>query len=207
MLAVPAEGDMPISRDEVDGAMTKVVEKEMVNTRSRLMSCRFQPMEKSKIYIPMCRLVGLQAVRPALAKDIYELGSHFIKVGYMDGFGAFYMALEDDCGRTVDVTKEITEKWSPLWKRRNEEFEEYISRDEHLKVFCNKMFHVWDGNHRLECWMPIINREHPDDYSWHFKVECIILEVKGNVVNMLTALHEINWYYSKPSQCMLPFSA
>jgi hypothetical protein len=53
---------------------------------------------------------------------------------------------------------------------------------------------VWDGNHRLQAWLPIINNEHQNDPSWHYAVESIILIVKGDVVGMLTALHEVNWY-------------
>jgi hypothetical protein len=56
------------------------------------------------------------------------------------------------------------------------------------------MFHVWDDNHRIQAWMPIINNDHLDDISWHYTVKSIILVVNGDVVSMLTALHEINWY-------------
>jgi hypothetical protein len=87
-----------------------------------------------------------------------------VKVGYIDGCGAFYVALEDDSGTIMKITDKITEKWSPVWKRRNDEVEEYLKADEHLKVFSNKMFHVWDGNLRFQCWMPSINKNHADNY-------------------------------------------
>lgn len=41
--------------------------------------------------------------------------------------------------------------------------------------------------------MPIINDDHSDEIEWHYSVESIILEVKGDVASMLTALHEVNW--------------
>jgi hypothetical protein len=37
---------------------------------------------------------------------------------------------------------------------------------------------VWDGNHHLQAWLPIINNEHKNDPTWHFVVESIILVVK-----------------------------
>jgi hypothetical protein len=42
--------------------------------------------------------------------------------------------------------------------------------------------------------MPIINNDHLNDICWHYTVESIILVVNGDVVSMLTALHEVNWY-------------
>jgi hypothetical protein len=66
--------------------------------------------------------------------------------------------------------------------------------DPALQVFCEKMFYVWDSNHRIQAWMPIINNDHLDDISWHYTIESIILVVNGDVVSMLTALHEVNWY-------------
>lgn len=67
-----------------------------------------------------------------------------------------------------------------------------LQADPVLAQFSNKMFFVWDGNHRLQAWMPIINDKHGDDLRWHFAVESILLEVKGKVVDMLSILHDIN---------------
>lgn len=40
--------------------------------------------------------------------------------------------------------------------------------------------------------MLIINNDHPEDIGWHYTVESIVLEVTGNGVSMLIALHEVN---------------
>ncbi|KAG0596742.1 hypothetical protein M758_UG281300 [Ceratodon purpureus] len=56
---------------------------------------------------------------------------------------------------------------------------------------------VWDGNHRLQAWMPIIEHEHIGDIEWHYSVESVILEPKGNIPSNLTALHEVNWRNQK----------
>jgi len=41
----------------------------------------------------------------------------------------------------------------------------------------------------LQAWLPIINKDHADDFEWHFEVERIILNVKGDILGMLTTLH------------------
>ena len=63
-----------------------------------------------------------------------------------------------------------------------------LAADPVLQVFCGKMFYVWDDNHRIQAWMPIINNDHLNDISWHCTVENIILVVNGDVVSMVTAL-------------------
>jgi len=74
----------------------------------------------------------------------------------------------------------------------NEDFERTLLNDEELKVFFNKMFMVWDGNHRLQAQLPIIEQFHARDVNWHFYVESIILDPKGDVPSVLTTLHKIN---------------
>ena len=72
----------------------------------------------------------------------------------------FYVAIVDSKGNTVLVTEAILDSWSLLWRRANEEFKIKLQKDDDLKQFFGQMFHVWDGNHRLQAWMPIINRDH-----------------------------------------------
>ena len=72
--------------------------------------------------------------------------------------------------------------------RTNDAFEKILQTDEDSKVFSGKMFMVWDGNHRLQAWLPIINR----DYTRYYVVESIILDVKKDLAIMLAVLHEVN---------------
>jgi hypothetical protein len=65
---------------------------------------------------------------------------------------------------------------------------------------------VWDENHRLQAWFPIINNEHGDNPSWHFLVESIILVVSGDVAGMLITPHEVNWYVLIPILILLDSS-
>jgi hypothetical protein len=183
-----------LSERDVHSQLNSILLSETPNTQSRIERLRFQPRHKSRLLIPLCRMVCLPVVRPFLKNDVMKLASHFIKNGYMEGNGVFYVASEDNDGKTKDVTPEIKSSWSHHWVRVNDEFESMLATDPILNVFCGKMFHVWDGNHRVQAWMPIINQDHSNDLGWHYSVDSIILEVKGDVPTMLTALHEVNWY-------------
>ena len=63
----------------------------------------------------------------------------------------------------MDVTDNIIDSWSEIWVRANDAFEKILQVDKDLKVFSSKMFMVWDRNHRLQAWLPIINRDHTHD--------------------------------------------
>jgi len=60
----------------------------------------------------------------------------------MEGSGVFYVALEDNHGKTLDVSLDITASWSPHWITVNNEFEAMLAADPVLQEFCGKMFHV-----------------------------------------------------------------
>ena len=167
--------------------------KESVPTASRLEKLKWQPKQKGRLFIPLCRMMPLPVVRPSLKNDVSQLATHFMSDGYMEGNGFFYVALQDNHGHTNDVTPTVLSKWSPEWKEVNEEFEKKLQADEDLKIFSNKMFMVWDGNHRLQAWMPIIEQFHAHDINWHFCVEGVILDPREDVPSVIAALHEVNW--------------
>ena len=173
--------------------MDRLVLKESVRPNMILDNLRFKPVQKSKLYIPLCRMKPLEAVRPRLKQDVLALSAHFLSAGYMDGHGVFYVALQDHLGKTADVTQADRDSWSPLWKEADLKFEQMLCRDETWNQFSNKMFHVWDGNHRLGAWLPIINQDHADDPTWHYSVEATIVVVGDQVAALTSALHQVNW--------------
>ena len=154
---------VPLSEDQLEMQLHTFFKKKIVNTSSRLERLRYQPRAKSKFNIPLCRMIALPVVRPFFKNDVINLAAHFVACGYMEGNGVFYVALENNEGKTVDVTDSIIEFWSENWVRANDAFEKILQADEDFKVFSGKMFMVWDGNHRLEAWLPIINRNHTHD--------------------------------------------
>ena len=43
------------------------------------------------------------------------------------------------------------------------------------------MVFVWNDNYRLQTWLPIMNKDHADNFEWHFGVGNILVEVKGDI--------------------------
>ena len=105
----------------------------------------------------------------------------------------FYVALNNNEGKTNDVTDSIIDSWSENWVRTNDAFEKILQTDEDLKIFFGKMFMVWNGDYRLQAWLFNINLDHTYDYTWHYVDESIILDVKRDITTMLAALYEVNW--------------
>ena len=173
--------------------MVRLVLKESIRRNMILDNLRFKPVQKSKLYIPLCRMKPLEAVRPRLKQDVLALSAHFLSVGYMDGHRVFYVTLQDHLGKTSDVIQANRDSWSPLWKEVDQKFEQMLCRDETWKQFLNKMFHVWDDNHCLGAWLPIINQDHAKDPTWHYSVEATIVVVGDQVAALTSALHQVNW--------------
>ena len=145
--------------------MNTMISNESVNIATCLKNMRFKPNSKSKFDIPLCRMISLQAVRPYLKNDVMSLASHFLTNGYLESNGIFFVALENHEVKVVPVTKDVTDTWSPHWVTVNTAFENKLLQGDNLKCFSNKMFHVWDGNHRLQAWLPVINKDHSDDLN------------------------------------------
>jgi hypothetical protein len=95
-------------------------------------------------------MVSLPVVCPFFKNNVMNLAAYFVACGYMEGNGVFYVALENNEGKTMDVTLNIMASWSDNWAQAYEQFEEELNSDDDLKVFSAKMFMVWDGNHRLQ---------------------------------------------------------
>lgn len=115
------------------------------------------------------------------------------------------MALENNFGAIVDVSPRITASYSTRYIMVNEEFEKKLLEDDDLKVVSNKMYMVWDGNHPLQAWMSIIDRDHAHDISLHYCVESVIRNPNANVASILTTLHKVNWYSFFPYSLSITF--
>ena len=141
--------------------------------------------------VPLCRMISLQVVRPALAMDIEKMKADFIH-GYRPGAIVFYVSTTNIQGTEQSVSDEDHMSWNAHWRRKNVEFEEFLNADPELRFLSNKMFYVYDGNHKLVAWTKFIHQAYPNDLEWHFCVRTIVLRTLDNVTNVLTAMHDIN---------------
>jgi hypothetical protein len=153
---------------------------------------RIKPSQKSRMLVPLCRMIPMAKVRPVGEVGVQHLEREFVK-GYRDGDRVMYISMYNNDKQTRDVTDEVMAKWSPLWRDANDAFEFELQSDEDWSQFSGKMFFVWEGNHRLSAWLRHINKHHADDPSWHISVQCIVLDPRGHVGNLLHAMHDINW--------------
>ncbi len=100
--------------------------------------------------VPLCRLVPTDAIRVANAEESKLIAS-FDRAAYVPTLGCFTVSLKGRHGETKSISEPMIEKWDPIWRRLNVEFESQCVREwEDLK---GKLFFVWDGNHRLKTWM------------------------------------------------------
>lgn len=152
-----------------------------------------QPLEPP--CIPMCRLVHMELVR-SLQKDndsIVKLKESFTTVGYSPGFGSkFYVQPCDVNGVVLTVTNEQRDGWDEMWREVDLEFERECDEHPAFHVLKDKMFAVFDGNHRLFSWMQVAAL-YPDSRKYHPRVMCTILKGdKGSLIEIETAMHTLN---------------
>jgi hypothetical protein len=192
---IPALDD--ISQDEV--FQSNPEETELVIRRSQkqdsntvIQRVRFKPLGKSRFSIPLCRLRCLPLVRPVNDVDVARLENEFV-MGYRDGDRAMYVSIYNNLDEVLHVSDDIKSSWSPLWQEANAEFDAILQRDADLASFVDKMFYVWEGNHRLTAWMRHISSHHPLDKDWHISVDCIVVDPRNCTALFLNAMNDINW--------------
>jgi hypothetical protein len=58
---------------------------------------------------------------------------------------------------------------------------------------------VWDGNHKLQAWLPYINRMHNDEPAWHIYVDSIVLDTSHGCFELFITMTKLNKYVFDPS--------
>ena len=88
---------------------------------------------------------------------------------------------------------EVCASWSPNWSQANALFESQLDTDLSLTSYKNKMFFIWDGNHRYFAWRNYIDRVYTEDYERHVFVDSIILASElDDIPSLLIIMHDIN---------------
>ena len=70
---------------------------------------------KYLVTIPLCQIIGMEVVRPALDDDVAILTRSFFN-GYIHGSASFYVSLDHEEEYTIDVTDDIVNEWDEFWK-------------------------------------------------------------------------------------------
>jgi hypothetical protein len=82
----------------------ELTNKQKVNSTSTISSIRAGP--NARLRIPLCRMVLIPIVRPALKGDITKLEANFFN-GYRDGDRVFYLSATDSKGNFQFVDDEV----------------------------------------------------------------------------------------------------
>jgi len=121
------------------------------------------------------------------------LKESFRSHGYSAGIGArFYVQPADEEGNPIYISDAIKDGWDDLWKAENAAFEEECLSDPGFSVLADKMFAVFDGNHRLFSWMQV-TAENSHIKKYHPRVLCTVFKgEKSSIIEIETAMHTIN---------------
>lgn len=173
-------------------AFTEEQLRNAVRSNSNAVLARAAETPISEIDIPLCRMVAMTEVRKPLEVDIQKLRAEFTR-GYRRGSPAFYVATKSFAMEETIVTAQMRKGWSKLWQKADRDFERALKSNPDLVKFSNKMFHVWDGNHRLLAWYPLIEWNHMHDPAFHVPVKSIVLSISSaNRKEILHAMTDWN---------------
>jgi hypothetical protein len=113
--------------------------------------------------------------------------------GYYLSLGTkFYVQPRDANGVKLFVTDKIRKTWDPVWQEQDRMFEEECDANEHFVGLKERMFAIFDGNHRFHAWSMVCSK-YPDEVKYHPWVVCLIL--KGDqafMVELEQAMHGVN---------------
>ncbi len=173
----------------VDGEMS--MRKQLKVNSNKLINSLKIP-GRSRLSIPLCRMISLPQVRPLNEVEVQRLENEFIN-GYREGDRVLFVSPYNDLEQSQDVTEVYTNEWGIYWHEVNAAFEKELAKDDAFASLRGKMFYVWEGNHRLAAWMRHIEKFHCHDREWHYSVDCIVLDSRGNTCLLLDAMNDINW--------------
>lgn len=188
MAVAEGDGEEDAFDEHYEDKAKEVMGGQKVNSSKVILSME---VPGGNLFIPLCRMISMPSVRPALRNDITKLKNDFVH-GYVKGSAVFYVSTVNTKGEECLVTEDIEQSWDACWREVNREFEAKLSKKASTKAFMGKMFFVWDGNHRLLAWMDYISSLHSDEIEWHWSVVSMVLDHKGRVTQLLTAMHDIN---------------
>ncbi len=151
---------------------------------------KIYPKRKSQMNIPLCRFMAMLIVRLALKIDVHRMEQAF-QMGYSLGEKVFFVSPTNWQGEKVFVYF-VEASWGPLWKEKNDKFEDFLHGDVDLRSLSGKMFHICDENHRLQAQFPYIEKVHSLDPDWHICVNSFILDNKIGLVDLLIAMTKLN---------------
>lgn len=142
--------------------------------------------------LPLCRMWPYPKVR-GLRNDYSALKDALEGETYCPEKGTFIVSTVSSSGEDIAVTPATRQAWDPHWQSVDKEFERELRGKKNLSFLSNKMFYVWEGNHRTLAWMELINEKYRENKSWHFRVVSTVIDPsKLSEVSLLAGLLRMN---------------
>jgi hypothetical protein len=113
-------------------------------------------------YVPLCRMIPLQKVRPIQEVGVATLEKRFER-NYIDGYGVMYISIFYDHLLSMNVTEERIASWAFIGLMSMNALKINFRSNPDYVVFREKLFFVWDENYRFTAWWRHINAQHVDD--------------------------------------------
>lgn len=123
---------------------------------------------------------------------IENLQSKFRTNGYVDDLSKFYVSMTNADGVKEFVSDDQRASWDDIWKNQDAILEAECAAVPEFQQLNNRMFCVFDGNHRLYAWTLVAN-ENPDVERFHPLVIARILRARReSMIKIESAMHELN---------------
>lgn len=104
----------------------------------------------------------------------------------------FYVQPTNKDGNTNCISDAIRVSWDPIWTEENKLFENEC--DQHAQFSClkDKMFSMFDGNHRLFAWR-VVCEACSMEARYHPRVHAkIFTRIKDSYIKLKSTMHAIN---------------
>lgn len=142
--------------------------------------------------IPLCRMFPYPRVR-GLRSDTSLLKIALEGETYCPEKGIFIVSVVSPSGVTIPVTSEMRASWDAHWQTTDREFESELRSKKSLSFLSNKMFYVWEGNHRTVAWMELITEKYKDNKEWHLRVFSTVVDpTRLSEVSLLAGFLRMN---------------
>ncbi len=181
----------PIDADELERISEKGAWESIVSKYEIAFGKDAEGKPRNPPRIPLCRLMTMEAVRNLQVDSVEKLKVGFEGSGYVPKLSEFHITEFNEQGRSHTID-EFKADWDPIWTQLNEDFERECEAVEEFRVLKNKMFWIFDGNHRYTAWSRVA-KEHPESHMYHPCVRFSLLDAqKTGFKRIEQAMHALN---------------
>ncbi len=115
--------------------------------------------------IPFCRMISMHVVRPTFKINVLKMEQAF-QTRYHEGEKVSYVSPLNWNGKEQFVDSYI-DYWNAHWHSEMKIFNNFFLEIQISSFYQVVCFFIWDGNHRLQTWLPYIQHVHNEDPKWH----------------------------------------